>query len=258
MEPDELDGEPTSSENAEVDELENEDDVLHEMEHPEQYDHDEDREHPTTEPDEETVKLFEECAKHANRFRNAADEIEVLKPTIIRLKNKFGVKKGYEGRRLIVDGHNSMLWSEFCQVTFNVSAHRMNQLCNAVDKDNKTVITQRGKPDVEKPLYKKGYAKAFEEMIAKGYAPPMSVDENREEHKDNVVEMQAALEPKPLDPHDPYAYFERFRDEPQTMASELATMLVGFNCDDTTLLAALKKELKAQRNEIAKSAKAGN
>jgi hypothetical protein len=257
MKTDELDEVATSSENAEVDndELESADDVLHEIEHFELYDHDEDPEHPTTEPDEETVKLFEECGKRSKAFRNAGDEIESLKPTVLRLKDKFGVKKGYEGRRLIVDGHNALLWSEYCQITFNVTSHRMNQLMNAVDKDLGTVVRQQGKPDVEKPLYKKGYAKAVEDLAFKGYVPPVS--EHREdvtqEHRDNVVEMQAAPEPKPLDPKDPYAFFEQFKEEPQTMASEIATMLINFDLDDTTLLAALKKELKTQRKEIADS-----
>jgi hypothetical protein len=254
MKTDELDEVATSSENAEVDdEQESADEVIYEMDHPDEYDED-DPEHPTQEPDEDTIRLFQECDKHADRFRSAADEIDTLKPIIIALKLKVGVmKKGYEGRRLIVDGHNAMLWSEYCQIKFNVTSHRMNQLMSDSDKEYKTVIGKSGKSDVEKPLFKKGYAKAVEDWAFKGYVPPVS--EHREdvpqEHRDNVVEMQAAPEPKPLDPRDFHAYFEQFKDEVQTLASELATMLIPYDMDDTTLLAALKKELKAQRKEIA-------
>ena len=65
-------------------------------------------------------------------------------------------------------------------------------------------------------------------------------------------------EPQPikLDAGDPYFYFHQFRDEPQTMASELAAMLLGFNLDEqqtVTLLDLLKKELKAQRKQLLAS-----
>jgi hypothetical protein len=86
-----------------------------------------DLEHPTEEPDDETVKLLQECDEHAKSFRAVVDEIDTIKPTIIRLKSKFGVKKGYAGKRLVVDGVNAMLWSEYCQITFNITPNRMNQ-----------------------------------------------------------------------------------------------------------------------------------
>jgi hypothetical protein len=57
-----------------------------------------------------------------------------------------------------------------------------------------------------------------------------------------------------LDSKDPYAYFEQFKDEPQTMASELAAMLLEFRLDEqqtTTVLDLLKKQLKAQRKALA-------
>jgi hypothetical protein len=61
-------------------------------------------------------------------------------------------------------------------------------------------------------------------------------------------------EPVKLSPKDPYAYYEQFKDEPQTMASELAAMLLEFRMDEqqtTTLLDLLKKQLKAQRKALA-------
>jgi hypothetical protein len=58
------------------------------------------------------------------------------------------------------------------------------------------------------------------------------------------------------DRRDPYEYFEQF--ETQTLASELATMIIGFDAldeDDAALLAALKRELRVQRRELAQAAK---
>ena len=57
-----------------------------------------------------------------------------------------------------------------------------------------------------------------------------------------------------LDVKDPYFHFHQFKDEPQTMASELAAMLLEFHLNEeqtTTVLDLLKKELKAQRKVLA-------
>lgn len=59
--------------------------------------------------------------------------------------------------------------------------------------------------------------------------------------------------PTPLDVKDPYFHFHQFKDEPQTMASELAAMLLEFHMDEqqtTTLLDLVKKQLKAQRKAL--------
>jgi hypothetical protein len=146
MESDELDSivVPTSEIISEVDDMErigkridpaNEDDG--------------DIEHPATQPDEATLKLIGEAIGFGGQFKSVYKQINAWRPTIIALKEKFKVTKGYEGIRIFVEGH-AMFWNEFCEIYFGVGSRRINQLINEVDKlDNRTFIT---KPDCEKPL----------------------------------------------------------------------------------------------------------
>ena len=104
----------------------------------------------------------------------------------------------------------------------------------------------------------------YEELTAKGMIVPSAADNVAEITSAPKLDPAAPIVPiapkRTLDAKDPYAFFEQFESEPQTMASELATMLIGFDMDDTTLLAALKKELKTQRKELelAKAATVGD
>jgi hypothetical protein len=71
---------------------------------------------------------------------------------------------------------------------------------------------------------------------------------------EELAAITKCAQPVRLDSKDPYAYFEQFKDEPQTMASELAAMLLEFHLDEqqtTSLLDLLKKQLKAQRKALA-------
>jgi hypothetical protein len=71
---------------------------------------------------------------------------------------------------------------------------------------------------------------------------------------EELAAITRCAQPARLDSKDPYAYFEQFGDEPQTMASELAAMLLEFRMDEqqtSALLDLLKKELRAQRKASA-------
>jgi hypothetical protein len=234
-------------------------------------DQEDDIEHPVTQPDEVTLVLIEDAKRIGARFQSVNKEIDVWRPTIIALKDKFRVTKGYQGIRIVVYGH-PMFWNEFCETYFGVGARRVNQLINDSDKkDNRTVVT---KPDSDKPLWKKGYTRAVEDLTAKGMIVP-PVSEHREPFtpqpmpmpklptptrvttidvgKDNVVEI---AQKRAIDETDEYACFHRC-DSLQTLVVEIAVAcishpeIINDGQDDKMLLDLLKKELKKQRKEIA-------
>jgi hypothetical protein len=204
-------------------------------------------------PDATTKKLLAEIASNKDRFRSACDVIDQLRPSIIALKTKFKVRQGHKGIGIFIEECAQYTqWNEYCQYMFGVTAHRMNQLLNEKDKPFAAAVK---KPDCEKPMFKKGYKAAVEETVNKLEAAGINVAEALKTATPPQVTTRE--EPKPfIDPKDSYAFFETFKAEPQTMASELASMLIEFNMDDTQLIDALKKELKAQRKELAKAAKA--
>jgi hypothetical protein len=95
-------------------------------------DQEDDIEHPVTQPDEVTLVLIDDAKKLGKRFQSLNKEIDVWRPTIIALKEKFRVTKGYEGIRIVVDG-NGLFWGQFCEMYFGVGARRVNQLINDTD-----------------------------------------------------------------------------------------------------------------------------
>lgn len=198
--------------------------------------------------DEQTLALHAQCKEFAGRFHSLCDEIETYRSPILTLRKKFGVKQGCSGNVISFPDLGEVLWSQYCDKVFKLTPRRVNQLLDTKDETPANVVKERV-PDDEKPLYQKGhragYQKAMDDMLAKG------VD----------VKASAPLpevESKPMfDRSDPYAYWEQFREEPQTMSSELVAMLIelGLDCQTVTqVIELMKKEAKRQTREFAAAA----
>jgi hypothetical protein len=117
----------------------------------------------TAEPDAETSDLLAAVIRVAHEFRPCHTKLSIIidehRAKIVSLKRKFGVHQGSRGHRLLIpkDGKNVPLyWDDFVVFYFGVTSRRLNQLLEVKD-DPELGITRIKKPDVEKPLYKKGF-----------------------------------------------------------------------------------------------------
>lgn len=207
-------------------------------------DHDDDPDDTTlVVPDDDTKKLLAKCAVHGVRFRSISKEIDAMRPDILALKQKFGVKQGYIGKRLVIDERNSMVWNEYCLYVFGVTAGQMNRLLNASDDKADNVVP----PD---PRQSKNYKLGLQD--AQG---AHAVWKRKQLAAGTIFKSDCALpasvpETKPaFDKPDPYAYWEQFREEPETLSGELVAMLVELGLDYQQMLRVaelMKKQAKAQ------------
>jgi hypothetical protein len=196
------------------------------------------------------------------------------------------VSKGVAGVKVDVNG-TAMDWTEFVKFAFDITPRRLNQLLDIEDaplpkpkpKEKKSWVKME-KADYDKAMkeqWDKGVMSAGlkpEEVVAKiEDAETVALDRAYDQgvadtqakymlklaeakHAAQESEDEPAAEPEPadFDIDDPYFHFHQFRDEPQTMASELAAMLLEFRMDEQqtlTLLELVKKELRAQRKVLA-------
>ena len=199
-------------------------------------------------PDDDTKKLLAKCADHGVRFRSISKEIDSMRSDILGLKAKFGVKQGYCGKRLVIDGVNAMLWSEYCQHIFGVSAGQMNRLLNATDE--KAVDTMPPDPR-ESKNYKLGLRDAEEkyDLWKRKQLAAGTIFKADCALPDQLPETKPVSVASPVNRDDPHAYWRQFREEPQTMASELVAMLAEVGMDYQTILQvveAVKKQAKTQ------------
>ena len=117
----------------------------------------------TERSNKETSDLIAVVIRVADEFRPCHTKLGIIidehRAKIVALKRKFGVHQGSRGHRLIIpkDGKNVPLyWDDFVVFYFGVTSRRLNQLLEVRD-DPELGITRIKKPDVEKPLYKKGF-----------------------------------------------------------------------------------------------------
>jgi hypothetical protein len=117
----------------------------------------------TERPNKETSDLIAVVIRVADEFRPCHTKLGIIidehRAKIVALKRKFGVHRGSRGHRLLIpkDGKNVPLyWDDFVVFHFGVTSRRLNQLLEVKD-DQELGITRFKRPDVEKPLYKRGF-----------------------------------------------------------------------------------------------------
>jgi hypothetical protein len=189
------------------------------------------------EPTPETKALIQtvlEVGKEwQSKRKTVADYFDQHKLEVLTLRNEFGVKKGTKGKTLYVPQPNGnaepMYWSDFVLLAFGVSERHVNRLLGIPVES----------PDPPDPAKSKNYKLGF----AAGQEAAMR----------GQVQAPAVAQPvSMLDKSDPYAYFEQFKEEKQTFASEVASMVVEmFDAPDATeITKMLEKEVKRQFAEI--------
>jgi hypothetical protein len=87
--------------------------------------------------------------------------------------------------------------------------------------------------------------------------PPDEINGTTDDQPDNDTdEERKSRTSATSDESAPYFHFHQFRDEPQTLASELAAMLLEFQLDEqqtTSLLDLLREQINVQRKALAVS-----
>jgi hypothetical protein len=209
---------------------------------------------------------------------------ERFKPLVVSMKEKLCAPRGSK-RRTMVDGQE-VTWSEYCTLYYGCSYRWVQKLLDgdyvsikgedAVDevKSASDATEGNGDADVDQTETKKPSRKdvviaglqkkngelitqvegLVEELIQQEAKYLLKLAVKKHEAAESEDEPVVEREPADFDIGDPYLHFHQFRDEPQTMASELAAMLLEFHMDEqqtTTLLDLLKKQLKAQRKALA-------
>jgi len=175
------------------------------------------------------------------------EQIEALKADV------FGVSKGVSGRQVLVQ-KKLMCWSEFCLFCFGVSSRRINQLLDIEDVEKRTARCE-ARHEAQKQKEEDAAAVHVEEDdlrmyvngVAQGQDPePEEVDEVVDQLEETLKEV--GVNPD-YDRQDPYWHFSQFKDEPQTLGTEISGMLLDFGLD----LAAIKEVLTIAQKDAKKT-----
>jgi hypothetical protein len=172
-----------------------------------------------------------------SKRKTVTDYFEQHKLEVLTLRNEFGVKQGTKGKMLYVPQTNGtlepMYWSEFVSLAFAVSERHINRLLGINEPPNPTDATKSKN-------FKAGFAAGQEAALRERVQAP------------------AVAQPfSKLDKSEPYTYFEQFKNEKATFASELAAMVVRMfgSTDADEIVEAFSKEVNRQQIRKAEAAR---
>jgi hypothetical protein len=167
------------------------------------------------------------------------EQIEALKADV------FGVSKGVSGRQVLVQ-KKLMCWSEFCLFCFGVSSRRINQLLDIEDAEKRTAHCEAKREEEDAAVVH--VEEDDQRMYVNGVAQGPDAHE-----AEPAAELERVLEEVSNDPQydrqDPYWHFSRFKDDPQTLGTEISGMLLDFGLD----LAAIKEVLTIAQKDAKKT-----
>lgn len=198
-------------------------------------------------PDQETLELIEDVTKNAEEFKATHKKLKKLVDPhkIAALKVRFGVSQGVRGHSLLI-GKMPMNWEDFVRFFYDCTPRHLNRLLN-IEDEKPTNVRQ---PDPAKSRnYQLGYDSAeakFEDWKRKQLAAGIVFKSDCALPKSTPVATPA------FDKQDPYAYWEQFREEPETLSGELVAMLSELGLDYQQMLKVvelMKKEAKAQAGQ---------
>jgi hypothetical protein len=190
-----------------------------------------------------------------------------IRPSVLALKdNVFRVRKGVSGRAVVIGGI-AVSWEEYCCHTFGVCARRINQLLEIDDRnDDRIVIPPVKKYHLTEQQLQDMLDEKYEQGVGAGAA---GVEDNEEADEtaagapDVVRKLEDVITNSPV-PNYPeaagnraLAYFEQFRDEPETLGTEIASMLVGLKLDLATIRRVFKIAEKDATENISDLCKIG-
>jgi len=193
----------------------------------------------------EYKKMHEKLTKLFDRIRPS---VQALKDSVFR------IRKGVSGRAVAIGGI-AVSWEEYCHHTFGVSARRINQLLEIDDRNDDRIVI----PPVKKvhltherleamldAKYKEGISAATAGAGVEDESDTEVDDESEAGAPEVVRKLQDVINNSPL-PEYPKAsgdrafeYFDQFKDEPETLATEISAMLFDLGLDYATIKQVLR------------------
>jgi hypothetical protein len=238
-------------------------------------------------PNSEEKKVITKVIAVGEQFKPLHQKLgELFTPevrhTIAALKlQTFKVTKGDEGQLVELSVNKALMWKDFVQTYFGVTARRINQLLDTEEvKAERAAVLEAKQPFTtetpapvthqEKDREQLGMVvnrldsinKAVQQVV--GDKPRWS---QHEEYAEVINEAQkpsglvspeiAQIESAGMNPHfdrkDPYLYFSQFKSEPQTLGDELAAMLIEFGLDLYQIKDVLRYAEKDAKLQLGKS-----
>ena len=200
-------------------------------------------------PNDEESKLILAVDEAGTEFKMMHEKLTKLfdriRPSVQTLKdNVFRVRKGASGRAVAI-GKIAVSWEEYCHHTFSVSARRINQLLEIDDRnDDRIVIPPVKKHHLTEQQLQGMLDDKYEEGVAAGAADVEDngeADETEAGAPDVVRKLADVIADSPVPKYPEavgnraFVYFEQFKDEPETMGTEIASMLVELKLDLATI-----------------------
>jgi hypothetical protein len=164
-----------------------------------------------------------------------------IRPDVQELKDDvFKVSQGSEGVEVNIRGV-MMDWETFCASTWKVGTKRINQLLEIKDKGYELTSEPKKKVTMSQDEFNEHIEKAREEG---------------KKNADPVGSLKETLE-SVTDPGDKaYTYFEMFKNEPQTLATELSALLIHLGLDKQQIEEVLTAALKDAKKTLCQLANA--
>lgn len=212
---------------------------------------------------------FDAVIKAGTRFRAVAKDLGELfsqiRPAVKHLKDEvFRVAKGDAGIEVTLSGE--MLrpvtgdggrffrgdWKAFIKFAFGCTPRRINQLLDLEDAEKQKEWGKR------RQAARRKAAAPHDPGVTEEVIEPKAENEPKAqavvgETPDVVDQLEETLKEVGVnadyDRQDPYWHFSQFKDEPQTLATEISGMLLDFGLD----LAVIKKVLRAAEKDAMKT-----
>lgn len=208
-------------------------------------------------PNDEESKLIlavnEGGAEYKRMHEKLTKLFDRIRPSVQALKdNVFRIRQGTSGRAVVIDGV-ALSWEEYCHYTFGVGARRINQLLEIDDrKDDRNALPPVKKVHLTHEQLEAMLDAKYEEGISAGAA---AVDDDSDADEEDETEVGApevvrnladvianspvAEYPKAAGDR-AYEYFAQFKDEPETMGTEISAMLFDLGLDYATIKRVLR------------------
>jgi hypothetical protein len=172
------------------------------------------------------------------------EQVEALKA------NVFCVSRGVSGRQVLVQ-KKLMCWSEFCLFCFGVSSRRINQLLDIEDQEKRTARYE-ARHEEQKQKEEDAAVLHVEEDDLRMYVNGVAQGPDAQQ-AEPALELERTLEEVSSNPQydrqDPYWHFSQFKDQPQTLGTEISGMLLDFGLD----LAAIKEVLTIAQKDAKRT-----
>jgi hypothetical protein len=214
-------------------------------------------------PTPDQIKMIDEVTEVGQKeFKPVHEKLTTIfdriRPKVQILKNDvWKVRRGMPAIQVLVND-KPMTWDDFCRYAFGLgqtgkegsASRRVNQLLEIDDKSTENLAPPIPKIHLTRPEYDARIEAAKNLGYEEGVEAGAAGHDDEEEEPEVVTKMKDTLKATKLPHDDPYKYFEGFIEEKETMATELAAMLVTFKLDAESIEQILRLAAKEAKRTI--------